>query len=115
VAGRIRRDGVESTMKVERLYPDKRLASRAGGDAGTLKAMQDALRRNMAQGVIEATREARSLQQLDPDLVIEEMEKYFGPKGAWADLLSDAFWEFENKSFSDYEENAGALWSEAGR
>jgi hypothetical protein len=56
-----------------------------------------------------------TVQQLDPDLVIEEMEKCFGPKGAWADLLSDAFWEFEHKSFSDYAENAEALWSEAGR
>jgi hypothetical protein len=97
-------------MKLERFLPDTRTASRAISDSAVLLEMQDAIKRAVARGVLEAYRNARELQLLDSDKVMAEVETYFGPDGAWKDLLTDAFWDFDIRS-----QQEEAHWSEAGR
>lgn len=69
-------------------------ASLARADLSTLEQIKQVLERAAAQGLIEAYRVARELEYIDPDEVAAELEKYFGPDGAWTDLAVDALWTF---------------------
>lgn len=70
--------------------------STAIDDAAVIRAMETILKDKLRDAVAACYAEARSLQALDADAVMAEVNKYFSPEGAFqSDNLSDAFFNFK--------------------
>ena len=65
-------------------------------DQAVLRSIRMILHDKLRDGVMACYAEARDLKGLDADEVMEAVNKYFGPTGAYqADMFTDAFYEFD--------------------